>query len=173
LNRLCARRDEVENNRVSRVVTKSGLIGVAIVALVLVTITFFGMYKIAAAIANEEYMRGHVYTVMINKNQPVAIGGLICSASNSWGSISNGELVEAVGSKNFSYIYQGREKDEIMISFGATKTIKLPIDKKEQAILDVTPYQKLLITVVDKENHIIVKGLGDFKSEIIKYADAK
>ena len=117
----------------------------------------------AVNVSDEQLKPIHLDSVIINKNQPIAPGELICSITRESGVGRNSEPMVVITGKNFSYSYNGIEDGKIIISRDGLpepyRYIKLPIDKKRQAILNLFTNQKLLITV-DSKNHIIVENLG-------------
>lgn len=127
---------------------------------------------------DSKYSVGEIVTVRIiqntfnRKNPYNEVGRVFCCGRRDWGIIENDKLLKHGGTHNFEYGYEGIENNEIKISLNAGKVdyryIRLPINEKKQATLEIITGQKLLITVIDEKNNISVEGYDEI-GKLLKY----
>lgn len=93
-----------------------------------------------------------------------------------WGQLSGNQLIAEGGSSHFEYEYKGIENNEVKISFRRIsigyRDMRLPLDEKKQATLQILTGQKLLLTVINEKNDISVQGVDEV-DKLIKYPSVK
>jgi len=153
-----------------------------LVIIVLVLICLNLPIVVFAESKDSKYSVGEIVVVRINQNNPYRnnphneVGRVFCYGERAWGIIENDKLVKRGGVHDFDYVYEGIENNELKISLNPNKVdyrhIRLPINEKKQATLEIITGQKLLITVVDEKNNISVEGYDEI-GKLLKYPSPK